>query len=219
MPIEPSFVHMYTKCNWRSEKMSLLEFMRKSTDTGDIIPWVKTKYQAEVKKEAIRISKRLGGNLTMEKLEKACGPRKFSEFVQMHNTKDYRCFVADELRRNFEANGVMRWSGVWQVTSLEEFANDIRCNGEKIVGVETVYRLNDKYFGQWLAMHVPFRCLSEFEDQEVDAKIPRKFKHFAVALRRCSNDPNLPSDLQGFFISAFHGKQLEHRKHVGFSKY
>ena len=48
--------------------------------------------------------------------------------------------------------------------------------GEKIVSVEMVYELNDKYYGQWVAMNVPFRTLDDFRDEEIDRLVPRKYK-------------------------------------------
>eukprot|EP00973_Karenia_brevis_P058162 8096298-Karenia_brevis.AAC.1 len=53
MPELPSYVHHYTKSQWRSNSMSLLEYLRKSTDRGDIIGWLQKAYQESVLEEAI----------------------------------------------------------------------------------------------------------------------------------------------------------------------
>ena len=44
---------------------------------------------------------------------------------------------------------------------LKELNEEQEEQGEKIVGVDTVYRFNDKFFGQWLAMNVPFRTWND----------------------------------------------------------
>eukprot|EP00973_Karenia_brevis_P096240 12431328-Karenia_brevis.AAC.1 len=49
----PSYVQQYTKSQWRSDSMSLLEYLRKSTDRGDIIGWLQKAYQERVLEEAI----------------------------------------------------------------------------------------------------------------------------------------------------------------------
>ena len=39
--------------------------------------------------------------------------------------------------------------------------------GEKVVAAEMVSMLNDKFFGQWLALHVPFRQLDDLLVPEI----------------------------------------------------
>ena len=41
--------------------------------------------------------------------------------------------------------------------SLEEFARTYRPRGEKLIAAATVSRLRDLYYGQWMALHVPFK--------------------------------------------------------------
>ena len=41
--------------------------------------------------------------------------------------------------------------------TLEDFAASYRMQGEKVVAAETVSKFNDRFFGQWLMLHVPFR--------------------------------------------------------------
>ena len=69
---------------------------------------------------------------------------------------------------------------------LEAFARDYRCRGEKLVAADTVWRMNDRYYGQWLALNVPFRRLEDFQDDEVERRVPDRYRHLATALRRCS---------------------------------
>ena len=53
-----------------------------------------------------------------------------------------------------------------------------------MVAADMVNRLNDKYYGQWLALHVPFRKLADLNDAEITEKVPKRYRHFAHALQQ-----------------------------------
>ena len=97
-----------------------------------------------------------------------------------------------EYLRKANANGhINEWvrkrhasEGKTEEMDLETFARQVKGRGEKMVSADTVHRLNDKYFGQWLALHVPFRTLAELQDTEVREKVPKRYCYFACALRR-----------------------------------
>ena len=44
----------------------------------------------------------------------------------------------------------------FEVKSLNAFAQEYETRGEKIVSADTVSRMNDKFYGQWLALRVRF---------------------------------------------------------------
>ena len=44
-----------------------------------------------------------------------------------------------------------------------------------------VSRKNDRYYGQWLVLHVPFRSMSEFHVSEINAKVPDRYYYLACA--------------------------------------
>ena len=46
---QPAFVDLYMTCPWRSEEMSLLEWLRKSDEEGRISAWLRKKHAAAVK--------------------------------------------------------------------------------------------------------------------------------------------------------------------------
>ena len=71
-----------------------------------------------------------------------------------------------------------------QGMDLEQFARQVKPKGEKMISADTVSRLNDKYFGQWMALHVPFTDLQDLNDAEVREKVPERYYYFACALRR-----------------------------------
>ena len=67
--------------------------------------------------------------------------------------------------------------------SLEQFARGVETRGEKVVAAETVRIFNDKHFGQWLALHVPFRDLGALLDVEILQKVPAQYVLHACALK------------------------------------
>lgn len=68
-------------------------------------------------------------------------------------------------------------------SSLEAYANEIRMKGEKLVAVDMVSIMNERYFLQWLALHVPFRSLTDLESPEIAEKVPAQYAPLAHALR------------------------------------
>jgi len=54
-----------------------------------------------------------------------------------------------------------------------------------MIAADTVSRMNDKYFGQWLVLHTPFRRISELHDTELDDLVPHRYYNLACALKRC----------------------------------
>ena len=66
---------------------------------------------------------------------------------------------------------------------LATFARKVKPRGEKMISADMVSRLNDKYFGQWLALHVPFRNIDELGDKVVKEKVPSRFYYFTCALQ------------------------------------
>lgn len=132
-----SFVKEYENCEWRSDTMSLLEYLRKSTEKGGIAGWLRALHKQRAK------------------------------------------------------------SGAQQ--SLADFANNYAMRGEQVVALTMFHRMNDKYFGQWAMMNIPFRSLDEFALPEVRAKVPSKHQHMAVALVLCRDRRRVPSALVDFW--------------------
>ena len=73
-----------------------------------------------------------------------------------------------------------------QARTLEAFVNEYKCRGEKLVAAGMHSMSNDRYYGQWLVLNVPFRLLEDFLSTETDIveKVPVHYRHFAIALRR-----------------------------------
>ena len=114
IPVE---VQAYMNSTWRKDNMSLLEFLRKSNDQGQISGWVKEK-----------------------------------------------------------------WKLAETALSLEDFANAVPMDGEKIVACEMGSRLKDRFYGQWLVLFVPFRSLADFHLEDVAARVPKTDKYLAACV-------------------------------------
>jgi hypothetical protein len=65
---------------------------------------------------------------------------------------------------------------------LEEFAREYHTKGEKLIAADTLFRMNDKYYGQWLALNVPFKKLEDLLLPDVVEKIPKRYLYIALAL-------------------------------------
>ena len=111
----PQEVQLYMASPWRSEEMTLLEFLRKSNNQGEIAGWLKD------------------------------------------------C-----------------WKEAGHPDSLEDFANGYVCDGEKIVACSLGSRLRDKFYGQWLMLHVPFRSPDTFALGACATRVPETDKYLAA---------------------------------------
>lgn len=118
----PAEIRLYEKCTWRSETLSLLDYLRKSNNDGNIAGWLQT---------------------------------------------------AHHLRG--------------QGQSLEEFVASYKMKGEKVVAIDYLSWLNDRRYGQWLVMNVPFRNLQDLVPAEVTALVPKAHKYLAMCVK--SEDP------------------------------
>ena len=67
--------------------------------------------------------------------------------------------------------------------TLDEFARDYVMRGEKIVAAQTLSRNNNKFYGQWLMLHVPFDRATDFLRDEIDELVPQSLRYLAMALQ------------------------------------
>ena len=118
MPQMPNFVEAYENCGWRDDRVTLLEYLRKTNDKGEIIHWLQ----------------------------------------RAHASAD-------------------------TALDLAAFASQYKTFGEKVVAAEMVTIFSDKYFGQWLLLHVPFRSAAAFLAEDILERVPTRYRLFACALR------------------------------------
>ena len=66
--------------------------------------------------------------------------------------------------------------------SLEAFAVCFETFGEKVIATEMVSMLNDHYYGQWAALHVPFKKIDDLLIPAIVELVPDHLKYLACAL-------------------------------------
>ncbi|CAK0887260.1 unnamed protein product, partial [Prorocentrum cordatum] len=205
METPPAYVEQYCAASrtWRRADMPLLEFLRKTGDDGQIVHWIQKPWREEVLVVAFAAYVKEGGKLPFQKFRVGATKKEFKAFAGREEqvADDFRAFAKwhVEEKLNAEMSGQMQIDHL-EVASLADFANDYPMNGEKIVAVDHVYRLNDKFFGQWLALHVPFsNSMDELLDADVDRLVPKKYRWFATALRRCDDHDRVPVELRDFW--------------------
>ena len=96
--------------------------------------------------------------------------------------------------------------------ALEAFARNYRCRGEKLIAADTVWRLNDRYYGQWMALNVPFNKWEDLKDEAAEQLVPDRHYHLAVALRRRSEywrEPGLIQLRDDMRLEAVNPTQVE----------
>ena len=94
--------------------------------------------------------------------------------------------LLDFLRKTGEEGTIHHWlKKRWEADggqlTMEEFAVDYTMRGEKVVAAEMLSRMNDKFFGQWLMLHVPFHRAADFLDEAVMELVPADMKYLALA--------------------------------------
>ena len=68
--------------------------------------------------------------------------------------------------------------------TLQEFAQTCVMNGEKLIATDMLAMSNDKFFGQWLTLHVPFRRHEELLDAGLVDVVPGAYLFLANAWKR-----------------------------------
>jgi hypothetical protein len=121
---------------------------------------------------------------------------------------DTMCFL-EFLRKSTKKGKINGWlkrkhkhavaSGAAQ--SLVDFANSYTMRGEYVVAVDMVYRMNDKFYIQWLLLNIPFRKLADILSDEVAAKVPEGTRNFAYALKCCDDASRVPASMIRFWRS------------------
>ena len=68
--------------------------------------------------------------------------------------------------------------------TLTDFARTCGMNGEKLIAVDLLAMSNDKFFGQWMTLHVPFRRHEDLLDPTLAEAVPASYLFLANAWRR-----------------------------------
>ena len=153
---------------WRRENMTLLEFMRKTNAAGDIIRHLREKHKKHVLDMA---------NHAM--VEAGHSPKEVKQILASILAQQKACQAGSN---NTLAQAISEACHTAAPT-LEDFANAYRPQGEKLIAAGMNSMLSDKYFGQWLVLHRPFRNIAELADHpDMPDSLPGNYRYFALAL-------------------------------------
>jgi hypothetical protein len=148
--------------------MGLLEFLRKSNDKGEIIQYLRASHKRDVIQKAYVAG---GGENNFEQFRKQLLASYKQHVGQEHDALTLAQFTANQ-------------TGSLDIVDLEAYANSYTTRGEKLIATGTYSKFNDKYFGQWLVLHKPFRQLEEFHSNAMNVieRVPERYRNFALAL-------------------------------------
>ena len=113
------------------------------------------------------------------------------DYVELYEDSDWRgeeMNLLDFLRKSNDQGAIVQYLKKAHAAraapgqSLQEFARAYRPRGEKLIAASTVSRLRDLYYGQWMALHIPFRRLGDLLPEDIVARVPNQHKFFACAL-------------------------------------
>ena len=150
---KPMWLKRYESSGWRRDDMSLLEFLRKSSMTsGRIIRHIQESHKQQVRARIEHALMAQGKDAKLAKKEAEGVLRLYRQRLQQQ----------DQETEGALSDFVLGRVGV-EVPELEDFANNYISQGEKLVAACVYSMLNDRYYGQWVVLHVPFRQLAELE--------------------------------------------------------
>ena len=119
--------------------------------------------------------------------------------IALYEGSDWRgsnMTLLEFLRKSNKSGRISRWvvqahraaAATGDARSLHRFARECPMTGQSVVAADTVSRYNDRFYGQWLVLNVPFRKMADLFQRDIVARVPDGFKYFALAIT-CSH-PN-----------------------------
>ena len=119
------------------------------------------------------------------------GPGEKPRLVQLYESCHWRgddMTFLEWLRKTNADGKIARWVQLrharQSTQSLEDFARACTMGGEKLIAAEMLSMHNDRYFGQWMTLHVPFRRYEDLLDPTVAEVVPAAYVYFANAWKR-----------------------------------
>ena len=186
---KPKLLKNYEDATWRSDDMPFIQFLRKSNQAGEIMRHIKEKhfqYAAKMVEQAM--------------IDAEVPPKEAAK-QSTDLIKHYKRQLKADASLGTLAEFVEGEWDVW-LPEVEEYANSYKPQAEKLVAASMYSMLNDRYFGQWLVLHKPFR---EVEDLTkafagVAAQVPPHYRYFAMALHVApefwGNDDSIKSQME-----------------------
>ena len=173
MEVKPVFVTRYEDCAWRKKDMTLLDYLRKSNKKGRIIRWVVEKHKQYIHSAVIKA-------IRMKEAQEDVASPKSDRGMREQLLNDFK--ARDDADKEVTlATYASQLHGL-QLMELTCFANAVKPIGEKLISADTVSMLNDKFYGQWLMLHKPFRDMQDFLTKDIEERVPVRYRWFACAL-------------------------------------
>ena len=168
---KPKAITNYENAAWRNDGMSLLEFLRKSNDSGNIARHIKEKHLQHA-------SQVIQGALMARGISEKSAKKQCTDLIRGYKRRSQDGENVDSLADH------VRDECPVEIPELETFANSYTPQAEKLVAAGTYSMLNDRYYGQWLVLHKPFQQLEDLskEFDELTSQVPSHYKYFAMAL-------------------------------------
>eukprot|EP00913_Durusdinium_trenchii_P021654 g20346.t1 len=161
---KPKLLKNYEDATWRSDDMPFIQFLRKSNQAGEIMRHIKEKhfqYAAKMVEQAM--------------IDAEVPPKQAAK-QSTDLIKHYKRQLKSDASLGSLAEFVENEWDVW-LPEVEEFANSYKPQAEKLVAASMYSMLNDRYYGQWLVLHKPFREVEEltkaFASVAVQAEQPK----------------------------------------------
>ena len=153
--MKPKWLQNYEASSWRCDGMSLLEFLRKTNASGDIIRHIKQGHVQHVRQV---VERALVDDAGRERKEAV---RASDDLLKAYR-RSLKEAAGDEATAGTLANFVNERLGI-EVSELVAYANAYAPQGEKLVAASSYSMLNDRYYGQWVVLHVPFRDVANLQ--------------------------------------------------------
>eukprot|EP00971_Amphidinium_carterae_P334234 6469387-Amphidinium_carterae.2 len=67
--------------------------------------------------------------------------------------------------------------------TLEDFAVNFVMKGQQLVSADMLSRMNDRWYGQWLVLNVPFLNMDELMQKDIIDRVPAAYVHFAHVMQ------------------------------------
>ncbi|CAE7572809.1 unnamed protein product [Symbiodinium natans] len=111
------------------------------------------------------------------------------EYLQLYEAADWRCDMPliEYLRRVNKKGAILEhirkaYLQTDQRVPLQDFAVRFETFGERIIAAEMVSMQNDKFYGQWMALRIPYKRLEDLLLPEIVQSVPDQVKFLACAL-------------------------------------
>lgn len=171
--VKPKLLKNYEEASWRGRNMSFLQFLRKSNANGGILRHIKEKHAQHVQDALTQMMISKGYSTKEAAAQSSQLVRSFKQRTRAgENLGSLVAFVKQKF-------------GEAHVVELERFANECQPEGEKLVAAGMYSMLNDRYYGQWLVLHHPFKLLEDLTSQmdAVLSQVPNHYRYFTMALQ------------------------------------